>query len=363
VSRAERDGGGGVALAERAPLIGVALPSILAHLTARVPQIQRRLPATPAPVVVDVVDVDHMVLGVIEPRRGPIADIAISDDGRQLFVTHYGRDTVSAVNTKSWVVEPIGEMTEPFGIAMSPVGDGRAYVAAVADSGSYDSVAVIDTDVRTVIAAHPLALEARHLRVSPDGKRVYVAGSGRDGAEVAVVDVITSEVTVIGLAGTAAVDLCLAAEGDRLYVATAGPGTGGELVVIDVEANRIVTSIESSSPIRAVAVDPDETCVYVLRYDDVRGGVLSVVDAASTDVVRTIEIGGSPGSVAISADGALAYLADAGQVDVVRLSNGELIDVLVPGTEPAAVAVSPNGGRLYVADHDGRITAIAVRTR
>jgi DNA-binding beta-propeller fold protein YncE len=352
---------GAVAVAERAPLIGAALPSILSSLSARVPQIVRR-PGLVAGQAATAADVDHVVIGVAAPNRGPIADVAVGHDGTKLFVTHFGADSVSVVDTKDWHGRRIDAVNEPFGIAVSPAGDGRAYVATVAQSGAYDTVSVVDTDTRTVIATHPVAVAANQLAVDPDGKRVYVAGAGRHGAEVAVVDVIASAVTTIGLAAASALALCVDAGGDRLYVATTGPAGGG-LAVIDLEANRVVATIGAGAPIRAVAMGPGRGTVYLLRYDDDRGGLVDVVDTARKSVVRSIEVGGVPTALTIGADGAHAYVVGETQVDVIRTATGEFVDALSVDTRPSSVAVSPDGTRLYVADYDGQIVAFALRAR
>src|SRR5262245_7121586 len=144
------------------------------------------------------VDPEFAELGVIRIARGPISDSAADPVGSTLAVANYADDSVSLIDASSRTVDAdVLVDGEPLAVA---VADNRVYVATT--SASYDSVAVIDTDTRAVVAVCLLKYGITGIAVDPDGKRVYV-GTGRDAADLAVIDVTAEKVSTIELASAA----------------------------------------------------------------------------------------------------------------------------------------------------------------
>ena len=142
-------------------------------------------------------DVTSMVQ--IPVQNGPISDFDVSRDGSRLFVTNYGRDSVSVIDTDTWrVVDTVADLNEPFAIAMSGGEVNRAYVSTA--STAFDSIDVIDVATHARIGTHRLALSVSGLTVSADGRYVYASRDRARGADVAVVDTTTDTFEVIELA-------------------------------------------------------------------------------------------------------------------------------------------------------------------
>lgn len=304
------------------------------------------------------VDSEMARLGAVAVGRGPIGDIAADTaGGGSLVVTNYGDDSVSFIDADNLTVDStILVGGEPLAAA---VADNRVYVGTA--SASYDSVAVINTDTRTVIAINPLAFNITSVAVGPDGKHVFVGRTGRDVADLAVIDVTNDEVSTIEITtgeGVIVDAVRVGPDGQRVCVATSNTH-GGRLVVVDPEAARAIGSVTIGSPIRDVAVSADGSAAYVLAYDPRRGGAVDIVDMTTSEIVAAAEIGGSPTQLTLSPDGTRAYIVHAEHVAVVCTVTHEIVDTLTVGARPSCVATSPDGSRLYVADYAGMVTAFS----
>ena len=299
------------------------------------------------------VDPDITFAGEVAVRRGPIGDIAAA---APLVVTNFGDDSVSLLNRDTLTVEgTIAVDGEPFAAV---VADDRAYVST--SSANFDSVAVIDTNTKTVIATYSLAFGVTALAMSPDGKRVYAGRTGNDHIDVTVIDTTAERVGTIDIAtgagiGIDAIDVN--ATGKRLYVATTD-ARGSQLVVVDTETARVMRTVRVGSPIRDLAVG--EGTAYVLTSDHTRGGAVSVIDLSTNKVTDTVDLGGAPTQMTLSPDKTRAYIVDYDQVAVLCTLSLEVINSVTVSARPSCVAVSPDGGRLYVADYSGDVTVFTV---
>jgi YVTN family beta-propeller protein len=290
---------------------------------------------------------------------GPIGDIAADTaGGGALVVTNYADDSVSVVDTETLTVDSTVYVGgEPL---VAAVADNRVYVAA--GSASYDAVAVVDTDAKAVIATYPLDLSIRAIAVGPDRKRVFVSRTRGDGADVAVIDTTTDEVTPIEIPMRAAMTIDavrVSPDGQRLYVA-ASDTYAAKLVVVDAEEARVVDTVPVLAPIRDVAVSPDDAAVYLLTCDPRRGGAVITIDASTHRIAGTVAFGGFPSQMTLSADGTRAYIVDRMHVAVMCTVTNGIVENLAVGAQPSCVATSPDGTRLYVADYAGVITAFSV---
>lgn len=107
--------------------------------------------------------------------------VAASPDGRTLYVTNHLSDNISVVDVKKWRVKATIEqiasdsrlsiLDEPCGVAFSPTKP-LAFVTL----SQPNRLAVIETETHSVVALVDLPGEdPRALRVSPDGRHVFVA--------------------------------------------------------------------------------------------------------------------------------------------------------------------------------------------
>jgi YVTN family beta-propeller protein len=296
-------------------------------------------------------------VGSLAVELGPIGDLAVDADSNTIVVTNYGDRSVSLVDPDTLTVaDTIVVDGEPFAAV---VANDRAYVTT--SSASYDSIQVIDTTTRTLIAAYPLAFSVTAMAVSPDGKRVFAGRSGTDHADIAVIDVTAERVGTIDIAtgpGISIDAVRVDPSGKRLYAATSD-ARGSRLVVVNAETARVETSVWIGSPIRDLALAADGTA-YVLTSDRARRGVVHIVDLATNKVTDTIEIGGAPTQLMLSPDGTRAYVVDYHEVAVLCTLTNEVLNSVNVGVQPSCVAANADGTRLYVADYAGRVTAFSV---
>ncbi len=309
-------------------------------------------------------DVNHTGMSrdaqVIPVRNGPISGIAASADGARLMVANYGHDTVSVIDTETWlVVATIAGLNEPSAIAIGADDTNCAYVSTA--SPAYDSIGVIDASTNTVIATHPLALSVSDLAVSPDGRYVYASRNGVRDADVAVLDTATGQVDAIDLPtepGTTAEYVRVSPDGGRLYVATNGP-SGGRLVVIATHRSRVVDTVEIGLPIRGVALSPDATVAYVASCAPDWSAVVDVVDTRTAKIAGTRKLGEITGiltGLTVSGDGDRAYLVSDDSVTVMCTLTQDVIDRVEVANPPSCVLESLDENHLYIADHSGNVT-------
>jgi DNA-binding beta-propeller fold protein YncE len=194
---------------------------------------------------------------------------------------------------------------------------------------------------------------------------VYATRTAVNGADVAILDTTTGTEDAIGIAataGTTAQCVRVSADGRRLYVAANEP-FAAKLVVIDTHSNRVLNTTEIGSPIRDIALSPDGATAYVGSCGPDFGAVLDVIDTRTGTVASTYKIGEIAGrltQLALSRNGRRAYLVGDASVTVWSTSTNDVIGSIVVGAQPSCVTESPDGNRLYIADYAGAITVLTV---
>jgi len=291
--------------------------------------------------------------GVLSGLPGAVTDMAVSHDGRHLVAVHYGEDAVSVIDIATLTVSAtVSGIAEPYAVATAD----RAYVNSASDAE--DTVVAIDLKAGAALAAKEITVGARGLAVSPDGASLYVARSGDQVADIAVIDVESGKSKTIAVTRTVDdwVDTVrINADGTRLYAAL-NTDFGGSLVVIDVRARRVLHTIALEGSIGDIAVDRDNRRVLVTGWDAELGGVIRVVDAVAGRVADTIAVDGLPVQMAVR--GATAYLAVGHEVVIIDTATARIVNRIDAGGPVSCIAVSRDGSRLFVADYDGAITAM-----
>jgi YVTN family beta-propeller protein len=125
---------------------------------------------------IDVSDDENRVVAHVKVGDLP-QNVAITPDGKTVYVSNTGSGTVSVIKAKSAkVVETIEVGTEPYGMAITP--DGRKLYVANARS---NDVSVIDTEKNKVVETiDHVGLEPRGVAITSDGddngndERVFV---------------------------------------------------------------------------------------------------------------------------------------------------------------------------------------------
>ncbi len=276
-------------------------------------------------------------------------------------------------------------------VAMASASAGAGDAAAV-DAVAVDRVAphhvyvtaefggvlmVIDGETDQVIQNVPLGKRPRGLRLSPDGREIYVALSGSpvagpgvdektlpppdktaDGIGVVDVKTLTLRRVLRGVSDPE--QLALSPDGRRLYVASEDTGLA---LVMDAASGRTLGQASVGAEPEGVAVSPDGREAYVTSET---AGTVSALDARTFRVLATRPVGLRTRGVVFSADGARVYVTSEDGANLVVFdakSHTQIATVSFPGrnAKPMGVVLSRDGRTMYVTTGRGR-TVEAVDT-
>jgi len=225
---------------------------------------------------------------------GSPAHVVITPDGRRVYVTNAGEDTVGvydAATLEHMATVEVGD--GPHGLR--PSGDGEVIVVANTTAGTID---VVQTATNEVSASIPVGDSPAQVAVDDDGDYAYVTLAG-DGA-VAKVDLAGQTVVKSVEVSAPPVQLYLTPDGTRLLSADQGTeqAPGARVSVIDTETMKVTESITTGSGPHGVVVDTTGETAWVTNlYDD----TVSVLDLTTSRVVATVPVGEMPNGVSYSA--------------------------------------------------------------
>jgi len=186
--------------------------------------------------------------------------IAVTPDGTRAYVTNFADNSVTVLDLNTHRVDTtIGVGEGPNGIAVNPAGD-TVYVVNHHD----DTVSVIDTTTNQ-LSGEPIAVSFLPVKVafSPDGTQAFVSNSLDS-----TVSVITTATRSVVNAVFVGVDLfndvlnepdgvAVTPNGKRVYVALFGRnGAGDTLRIFSSTTGRIVSSVKVGKAPFAVAIAP-----------------------------------------------------------------------------------------------------------
>ncbi len=150
---------------------------------------------------------------------------------------------------------------------------------------------------------------------------------------------------------------------ERLYVSDE---TGGNVVIVDPQEQRVVARIAVGKRPRGIQLSPDHSKVYVALSGSPIGGPnvdesklpppdrrydgIGVVDLGAQKLTQTYQSGADPETFALSHDGRMLYVSneDVGQISAVDLTTGKVRATVEVGSEPEGVAVSEDDRTVYV---------------
>jgi len=165
---------------------------------------------------------------------------------------------------------------------------------------------------------------------------------------------------------------------ERLYVSDE---SGGNVVVVDPAAGKVVATIAVGRRPRGIAVSADTTRLYVALSGSPNGGPnvdesklpppdrrfdgIGVVDLQSHKLINTFPSNADPETFAISHDGKTLYTSneDTGMLSAIDLGSGTIRASVTVGSEPEGVAVSQDDRIVYTAcETSNQVYAIDTRT-
>jgi YVTN family beta-propeller protein len=195
---------------------------------------------------------------------------------------------------------------------------GRAFVT----NEDGESVSVLDTDKAEVVATVNVGKRPRGLKLSPDGKEVYVAVSGlpkcpptvpdeecaklkhdfsADG--IAVIDTATLKLSRLLKSGTDPEQFDVSHDGKQLYIANEDAGT---ISVVNISTGALEKTVPVGKEPEGVRVTPDGHWIVVTSEE---GNAIYVVDPHSFAVAKSVTVGKRPRDVAFTPDGKTAYIS------------------------------------------------------
>lgn len=273
----------------------------------------------------------------------------------------------SAASPVSWLLAGLILLTVPL-CAQA----GRAYVT----NEDGESVSVIDTDKAEVIATVNVGKRPRGLKLSRDGRHLYVAVSGlpkcppsvpdeecaklkhdltADG--IAAIDTTTLKLSGLLKSGPDPEQFDLSLDGKRLFISNEN---GGTLTVVNVASGAVETTVPVGKEPEGVRVTPDGRWIVVTSES---GDAIYIVDARSLQMVKSVPVGKRPRDAAFSADGRTAYVSgefDASLYSVAIPDGAGATQLLQLRKEdkPMGVVLDASHKRLFVSTGRGGMVAV-----
>lgn len=257
-----------------------------------------------------------------------------------------------------------------------PAGGELVYVSNE-DSGDISIISTVNNQVVTTLN---VGRRPRGIKVSHDGKKVFVALSGspkcppsisdddcakketdksKDG--IAVVDVKTTNLERVLPGGSDPEQFDLSADGTRLFVSNEDSDA---VTIVDIASGKVVKTIAVAREPEGVRVSPNGRLVYVTGETD---HDVTVLDADDGTVIATVPVGLRPRDAVFAPDGLRAFVSaelahSIAVIDVMSHAVVATID-LDATAKPVGMVITSDNKRLYVANGRGKtVSAIDLST-
>jgi YVTN family beta-propeller protein len=309
-------------------------------------------------------------------RRLPIAPLLVllvlaagtALAGPRLYVSNEDGGDISVVDTATLEVIshiPVGK--RPRGLKLSR--DGKHLYVALSGSPrggpgvdesklpppdrTADGIGVVDLAAGKLLRVLPSGTDPESFDLSADGKRLFV--SNEESAEVSVVDLAAGKVTAHVPVGKEPEGVTLRPGGKVLYVSCE---QDNEVVAVDTATLKVLAHIEAGARPRAITFSRDGKLAFVTAEN---AGLLTVVDAVHHKPAGEVKIVNEtkkplpprPMGAVLSADGKHLYVSNGRNesVAVVDVAARKLVRIIDDvGPRPWGIAVSPDGRTLYTAN-------------
>jgi len=240
-------------------------------------------------------------------------------------------------------------------------------------------VVAIDPASAAVVARIPVGKRPRGLKLSPDGKLLYVALSGSPRAApgvdesklppadraadgVGVVDLRTHKLVRTLQSGQDPESFDVSRDGKTLYVSNEETA---EMTVLDLASGKVEGKVAVGHEPEGVTLRPDGKVVYVTSEQD---NLVVAVATGTLKVLAQMPTGPRPRSVTFTRDGATAFVTseNGAQLTVLDAARDkpagsikiEAVAKTPLGPRPMGSALSPDGKTLYVSCGRGESVAV-----
>jgi YVTN family beta-propeller protein len=260
-------------------------------------------------------------------------------------------------------------------LCAAPADATTVYVSAE-DSGE---IVVVDPDAGQVIARVPVGKRPRGVKLSRDGKQLFVALSGsprggpgvdesklppgdRSADGIGVVDLATNKLVRTLKSGQDPESFDLSPDGRFLFVSNEETA---EASVLELQTGRIVRRIPTGAEPEGVTVRPDGRVVYVTSEQE---NQVVAIDAKKFSILARMKTGARPRSVIFAKDAKTAFVTDefAGSLTVLdTVKNVSVGSIKIEGgaktplgPRPMSGVLSLDGKYLYVSCGRGELVAV-----
>ena len=237
--------------------------------------------------------------------------------------------------------------THPAGVvALTRALVGRPYGVTVARNGT-TYVALIGTnslrrgDLESADFTAPVSVGSTppHVVINPAGTRAYA--TLQNGRAVVVVDVAANALLTTVPLTSYGFNLALGPDGERVYATTAA----GTLYILDATSYAVLDTLDVSPAANGLAFSPDQCTLYVTSRD---AGTVTAVSTSSHTITRTYHLGGMPQRIAIAPDGSEIYVANEQTgLNVIDVESGAVTSVSFRAAA-YGLGLTPDGEQLYV---------------
>ncbi len=283
---------------------------------------------------VTVLDGDtYQVIGDIDTLNYGAHDLALSRDGKQLWVTNLANGRVSVIDTESrTTIASIYTGTRAHVVALTN-NNKHAWVANISDN----TISIIDTSIFRILGTIPVGKGPMGIAFSRDGKFAYVSTQDK---MVNVIDTSAHQVIKQIPVGPNPHFLTLGPDG-HIW----GTNTGSnDIYVIDTTTNEIAKTIEVGPAPQQIAFALKGTA-GPNAYVTVTGiNKVVMVDATSPTLAirEQIDVGEGPNGIWANAVGTKIYVGHtkSNNVMVVDTGTSQVLSTLPVGRKPIRVVAS-----------------------
>lgn len=251
----------------------------------------------------------------------------------------------------------------------------RLYVSA--EDGN--EIVVVDPEAATVVERLAVGKRPRGMKVSPDGKFLYVALSGspragpgvdesklppgdRAADGIGVVELATGNVLQTYKSGQDPESLDLSRDGKTMFVSNEETA---EVSVLDIATGKIVHRVAIGREPEGVTLRPDGQVAYVTSEQD---SEVAAIDTRTFAVLARIPGGPRPRSIAFTPNGRLAFVTDemgamVTVIDALRHRPAGTIKIepkakTILGPRPMGAVISADGKELFVSNGRGESVSV-----
>jgi len=239
-----------------------------------------------------------------------------------------------------------------------------------------ESVTVLDAHSGSTVAEVPVGKRPRGIKLSHDGKHLYVAVSGvpkcppsvpdeecaklkrdlqADG--IAVIDTGSLKLGKLLKAGSDPEQFDLSPDGARLFISNEDSAS---VSVLNVATGALEATIRVGNEPEGVRVSPNGKWVLVTNET---GNSVTIIDAKTFAVQHTMSVGQRPRDVAFTPDSATIYVSGELDASVSRATvpKGEPVEKLIQlrqDDRPMGVVLDAKHNRLFVSTGRGGTVAV-----